>query len=193
MDDDMFKVDRRQIFEGACEVISRKGFGDASVREIAKAAGVSVPSLYQYVTNKEDILYMITDECMREIFSAFRSNMQAAMQADKKMEQAIADYIAYISKNRRYINLVYRETRSLSDENRAKIFELERTMMAEWAAIFDSGVDAGLFRPMNATLVANIFYFSCSVWALRYWAVGDHDEAEVRQALTDILMRGIMT
>lgn len=184
---------RRQIFEGACEVISRKGYGDSTVREIAKASGVSVPSLYQYVSSKEDILFMITEECMRELFAAFKRNMDTSMSPAEKMSQAIADYITYISRNRKYINLVYRETRSLSARYRDRIFDLERSLMGEWEQIFRDGREQGLFQDINPTLVANVAYFSCSVWALRHWAVGDHSEEEMRDALTRMLMQGVLS
>ncbi len=183
---------RRQIFEGACEVIARKGYGDASVREIAKAAGLSIPALYQYVSSKEDILYMITHECMNDLFRTFRDNVRTVMSADRRMETAIAEYVSYISDNRKYINLVYSETRSLGGENREKIFDLERAMLKEWQEIYADGVDSGVFRPLDSMLVANIFYFACSVWALRNWAIGDFEESEVSHTLTEILMRGIL-
>lgn len=184
---------RRQIFEGACEVISRKGYGDSTVREIAKASGVSVPSLYQYVSSKEDILFMITEECMRELFAAFKRNMDTSMSPAEKMSQAIADYITYISRNRKYINLVYRETRSLSARYRDRIFDLERSLMGEWEQIFLDGREQGLFQDINPTLVANVAYFSCSVWALRHWAVGEYSEEEMRDALTRMLMEGVLS
>lgn len=185
------EIRRAQIFKGACEVIAKKGYGNASVREIAKASGLSVPSLYQYVASKEDILFMITEECMREIFDAFDRTVGGALKADEKMEQAIGDYISYISKNRRYINLVYSETRSLPQDYRDRIFDLERKLMREWEVIFQDGVKGGLFRAMDPSLTANIVYFACSVWALRYWAIGEFSEEEVRSTLINLLMHGL--
>ncbi|MGI9275541.1 MAG: TetR/AcrR family transcriptional regulator, partial [Endozoicomonas sp.] len=38
---------RQQIFRGACDVISRKGFGSATMREIAKAADITIPTMYK--------------------------------------------------------------------------------------------------------------------------------------------------
>jgi AcrR family transcriptional regulator len=184
-------IRRRQIVEGACEVISRKGYADASVREIAEAAGVSIPSLYQYVKSKEDILFLITEGCMQRLFDQFRETIGAALTADAKIEKAIADYLAYISDNRRYINLVYRETRSLSPENRERIFEIERALMREWEQIIRSGTRGGEFRKIDPFLTSNILYFACSIWSLRHWAIGDFGEDNIREVLTTIMLDGL--
>ena len=184
-------IRRSQIVEGACEVISRKGYAEASVREIADAAGVSIPSLYQYVKSKEDILFLITEGCMQRLFDEFNETIGAALSADAKIEKAIADYLAYISDNRRYINLVYRETRSLSPENRERIFNIERALMKEWEGIVRNGIRSGAFRRVDPAVASNILYFACSVWALRHWALGDYGEEKVRDVLIDLMLDGL--
>lgn len=184
-------IRRRQIVDGACDVISRKGYAEASVREIAEAAGVSIPSLYQYVKSKEDILFLLTEGCMQRLFNEFQKTIGSAISADAKIEKAIEDYLAYISDNRRYINLVYRETRSLSAENRDRIFDIERALMKEWETIVRAGKQAGAFRDIDPILASNILYFACSVWALRHWAISDFSEQETRAALTALLLDGL--
>ena len=49
---------RRQIIKGALSVFKRKGYHKTTVRDIAKAADISMGSLYDYISSKEDILYL---------------------------------------------------------------------------------------------------------------------------------------
>lgn len=52
----MEKTDLKQrIKEKAVELFSEKGFHGASIREIAKAANCSLPMLYYYYNNKNDL------------------------------------------------------------------------------------------------------------------------------------------
>ena len=44
---------RRQIVEGALRVFTAKGFHASTVREIAEEAGLTMGSLYNYVSSKE--------------------------------------------------------------------------------------------------------------------------------------------
>ena len=46
-----------RIIEASVELIIEKGFKNASLREIAKTAGVSNPTIYNYFPNKEKLLY----------------------------------------------------------------------------------------------------------------------------------------
>ena len=60
----------RQILDGASRVIAAKGFAKATIREIAAAAEMPVPTMYQYLERKEDILYNIYKFFMTDIVTA---------------------------------------------------------------------------------------------------------------------------
>jgi AcrR family transcriptional regulator len=182
---------RAQIFRAACEAIARKGYDKTSVREIAAAAGLPIATLYLYVRNKEDILHMITQGLMEDIFRDFRENLSAEGTAGEKLARAIGSYLGYVDRNRKYINLVYRETRSLSRENREKIFAIERDFARLWQEILEEGVAAGEFEIAEPALTAELVYFLCNVWSIRHWTVGRFDGALVRAELTRFALRGI--
>ena len=50
---------RRKILEAASEVFGEKGYGRATVSEIAGKAGIAEASLYQYFKGKEDVLLSV--------------------------------------------------------------------------------------------------------------------------------------
>ncbi|WP_164658372.1 TetR/AcrR family transcriptional regulator [Tropicibacter sp. Alg240-R139] len=183
---------RLQIFEGACKVIARHGFGNSTMREIAREAGLSVPLMYKYIKDKDDILYLIMTVNMQGMFTFFDSQEFSSGNADENLISAVDTYIDYIGENRKYINLVYSETRSLSAENRMKVFDTERDFMRRWQAIIDDGVDKGVFRPVNTELLSNFIYFLCTVWALRHWSIGHFPVAEVKTALHEFVLTGLM-
>ncbi|MEC8428319.1 MAG: TetR/AcrR family transcriptional regulator, partial [Pseudomonadota bacterium] len=185
------EIRRRKIFDGACEVIGREGYAATTIRKVAKAAGVPISTMYQYIDTKEDLLFMITSSCMEEIFEYMTEELRREGDAVTKMTHAVDAYVKYISKNRRYINLAYRETRALSRANREKIFDIERRFTRLWEEIIISGNKADSFRAEKSRLAANMVYFFCNVWALRYWSVQDYTEDEVRQYLMKFVMGGL--
>jgi AcrR family transcriptional regulator len=174
---------RRQIFLGACRVVAEKSYAATTIRDIAKAAQLPISTMYQYISSKEDILFMITKGCMAELFTDFEQSIRENGSATDKVQHAIDNHVKYISKNRKYINLVYRETKSLSRENRAKIFELERQVVALWERIISEGKKNGDFTIQDPSLAAHFIYFLCNVWALRHWAIGQHSEKEIKNML----------
>jgi AcrR family transcriptional regulator len=52
---------RRQIADAAVRLFVEKGFHKTTTRQIARAADISIGSLYEYFTTKEDILYIVCD------------------------------------------------------------------------------------------------------------------------------------
>ena len=55
-----------RILESAVELMTIKGYKNASLREIAKEAGVSNPTIYNYFPTKEKILYFYIEQKLIE-------------------------------------------------------------------------------------------------------------------------------
>lgn len=182
---------RRQIFDGACDVITRDGYAATTIRKISSAANIPISTMYQYISTKEDILFMITSGCMEEIFNYFQEELVEEGTAEQKLSEAVDAYIKYISKNRKYINLAYSETRALSKENREKIFDIERQFAGLWEEIVRYGNEKNEFSIENTDLAANMIYFFCNVWAIRYWTIEKYSEQEVKDYLLRFILNGL--
>jgi AcrR family transcriptional regulator len=50
------KYRRQQILDAALSVFSKKGYGEATVPDIAREAGVAVGTIYNYYDSKRDLL-----------------------------------------------------------------------------------------------------------------------------------------
>ena len=57
---------RRHLYDTAIELISKQGYEAATLREVAKKAGVSVGLLYRYFPNKRAVVLALYDELSAE-------------------------------------------------------------------------------------------------------------------------------
>lgn len=181
----------RELIEIACDVISQKGFAATSMRDIASAADVPIATMYRHIGSKDELLYTITSTRMQELFDHFEAHLSSGGSPTERLAEAVRVYLAYISENHRYINLVYRETKALSDDARARIYDTERRFMELWQRIIQDGIDDGVFAPLDVELAANLSYFACTVWALRHWSIGDRCESDVGDLLTSMVIGGL--
>ncbi|MCT6816112.1 MAG: TetR/AcrR family transcriptional regulator, partial [Lysinibacillus fusiformis] len=55
-DENLIAIRREQMIQGAIKLFKEKGYHRATTREIAKAAGFSIGTLYEYIRTKEDVL-----------------------------------------------------------------------------------------------------------------------------------------
>ncbi|MEW8985497.1 MAG: TetR/AcrR family transcriptional regulator, partial [Bacillus sp. (in: firmicutes)] len=66
--DEQLVVKRRdQMIKGAVALFKEKGFHRTTTREIAKASGFSIGTLYEYIRTKEDVLYLVCDHIYDEV------------------------------------------------------------------------------------------------------------------------------
>jgi AcrR family transcriptional regulator len=61
---------REQIIDVALEVFGRAGYHGASMNDIAEAAGVTKPVLYQHFDSKRDLYLALIDEVGARLIAA---------------------------------------------------------------------------------------------------------------------------
>jgi uncharacterized protein (TIGR00369 family) len=182
---------KRQIFEGACAVISKKGFAGATIREIAAAAGMPVPTMYQYIERKEDLLYFIYDYFMRDYTDGLERSLTGEATATERLSAAIHETFDSFDRNQAYVKIMFQETGSLSTEGRAKVYALDGHYIELWRALLADAARSSEARVGDPELVANFIYFLCTVWPLRHWTIGRHGREVVARELDAFILRGL--
>ena len=72
----LVKQERRdRILSCAQELISREGFEGLSIRVLAAKAGVSTPTIYNLVGNKEAILHSLGETIVKQLTEAYQSSV----------------------------------------------------------------------------------------------------------------------
>lgn len=66
-DSSLVEERRQRLVETAVGLFIRKGYHQTTTREIAREAGFSVGSLYEYIKTKEDVLYLVCEAIHREM------------------------------------------------------------------------------------------------------------------------------
>lgn len=183
---------RSRIAIAARDVFADKGYAAATMREIAAAAGMHVPTMYQYFRSKEEILELVYDWTIDQAVSGMRSVLAITGPADTRMDDIVSRLHAVNGELRRGTLVMNRETRSLGRAARGRALGRYSEMMQDVAKVITQGQNAGVFRLMDAQLAAVFVDALADVWVLRPFAVGHVDEdtyvaelaAFVRGALT---------
>src|SRR6516164_3113218 len=69
---------RDPLINAAIEVFKEKGFHDATVRDIGRVANMTQGTIYNYVSSKDDILYMVCDRIVAEYNGETRKALELA-------------------------------------------------------------------------------------------------------------------
>ena len=83
---------REQLLQAALETFGQKGFHDASMNDVAEAAGVTKPVLYQHFASKKALYNELVDELGARLE---RTIFEAAAAAEGPRQQVEAGFRAY--------------------------------------------------------------------------------------------------
>jgi len=164
-------VEKRQtqILKAAIELYGKQGYHVTTIREVADRAKVSVGLIYQYVRDKEDVLFL----ALVEVLDSYQREIPRALEglADP-MERFCAAVHAYgrvIDERIEATLLVYRETKSLGLPRREvlKAKEIESNRLI--SDCIEDCIRAGLFDEVDVEMLTYMIVMFCHAWALKSW------------------------
>lgn len=193
-DEGLVQRRRAQIVEAAVELFSRNGFHRTTIMEVAALAGVSSGLIYQYVSDKEDVLLL----ALLSILESYKREIPLALEGlTDPLERFLAAVTAYcriIDKRREATVLAYRSTKSLPPDRRRLIKDQELETNELIAGCLRDGIAQGLFRAVNVDLMVYQLVSFAHNWALKYWRLKEicGFEDYVGQGM-DVYVRALLT
>ncbi|MAZ19837.1 MULTISPECIES: TetR/AcrR family transcriptional regulator [Roseovarius] len=134
-----------RVREAARRLIARHGFAAVSMRKIAAEVGVQAGALYNYIPDKQTLLFEIMQAHMEELLTA-RAELDAPADPVQALEQFTRFHIRFHSNRPDEVFIAYMELRNLTPENFAAIEAMRRTYEDQLTEILVAGVAAGHFR-----------------------------------------------
>ena len=161
---------RRQILSAATDLMQHSGFHAMSMQSVADEARVSVGLIYQYFGNKEDLLRGVVVDILED----FRDEIPRALDLAgedpvDRLRTAFRTCCMVVDAKRAAVNLTYRESKTLTPEGLSQIMALEFETAEPIRAVYRNGVAIGVFRDIDARLVAHNMLLTAHGWALKHW------------------------
>lgn len=98
-----------EILEAARKVFAAKGYAEASVEAIARAAGLAKGTLYLYYPSKKEIYWAALRSGLGELAREIRRRVSAADTIEAKIRAFMHTKIAYFERNRDFFRIYYAE------------------------------------------------------------------------------------
>ncbi|MEU6832102.1 TetR/AcrR family transcriptional regulator [Nocardia beijingensis] len=118
---------RRAVIErAATEVFAEYGYHDASVDEIAKRSGISVPVLYDHFKGKRELHRHLLERHYADLRAIWDIHLDGSAPADQRISQTIDAWFAYVEEHPFAWRMLFRDTTG-QDE----IEKLRREVAAE--------------------------------------------------------------
>jgi AcrR family transcriptional regulator len=195
-------VERRQkLIEAAASVFQTKGYGAASLGDVANVLGTDRASLYYYVSSKEELFHAV-------VFKAAEDNVLKAEairdrddSAVPKLSDIIHELMASYEKHYPYL-FVYIQEKMTSFAPEGEDEE------SEWAAdmrslndrfqvavreVVEQGLAEGVFKSLATPLVISYGIIGMVNWSHRWFRPnGPSSAQEIGDAYAEIVLKGLL-
>ncbi len=161
------KTDKRKTISNACkELFINEHLNDITMSQIALTAGIGKGTIYEYFTNKEDIVFELVAILMEE--SDIRITTKIA-QATSTKEKIKVFFEFFYDEANGELRAIYKEFISISLQNsNAKIIDFQTSChnnYHKWVhEIMQEGVDKGEVIPQSLHLINGLFSFASGMF-----------------------------
>jgi TetR/AcrR family fatty acid metabolism transcriptional regulator len=137
---------KNKIIESALKIFAEKGFQDATISEISKAAGVSDATVYEYFNSKEELLFTIPEEITEEPIRDMAKILPFLRGVECKLRAIVQGYMTLYENNPHYCALVMLQLKTNRNFLKTKSYEKIRSVARVLLNCIQEGIDNGTFK-----------------------------------------------
>ena len=192
-DESLIEKRRDQMIRAAVTLFKEKGFHRATTREIAKEAGFSIGTLYEYIRTKEDVLYLVCDSIYNEVHNRL-SQITLENGTTEDLKTAIRHYYEVIDDMSDEFVVMYQESKSLPKGALEYVLTKELEMVDIFHKIITGCIQAGELELTGAQahLYAHTLVVQGQMWAFRRWALRkEYTIEQFTELQIDLLLNGM--
>lgn len=187
-------VERRQqqISEAALKLFAQKGYHNTTVRDIAGLSNINTGSVYDYIRNKEDILFLVS----QNFFDNLKKEVERALQGLKdplmKLKATIEATLTVIDNFQEYVLITYRESKYFKKQDLMGIFHQEAFFTNIFLEIIEEGNRLGVFHVREPFVVANLLTLMTHCWALKRYNLKEYSLFNFKETLIGLVLDGMI-
>ena len=181
-----------ELLEHAARLFTERGFAGTSLQDIADSMGVSRPTIYTYVRNKDELLAALVHDVLDP---TVRILEEAAARSDLTEEERLAEALRGMAVrnclNGSRFRLLDRNEPHLPPELADQHRTARRRVLALLVGLIEDAVTAGRIRPLPARTVA-LSWLGMTNWIAWWYRPGvDVPAEEVAELMVELALAGV--
>jgi AcrR family transcriptional regulator len=193
---DISQMRRSQLTKAAYKVVSRKGYYNFTIKDIAKESGLSSGLVHYYFKDKQDLLLNVLKEINLNIRSYLNKELVKLENPRDKLIAYIDQAFGLVDKEKEYFYVLIDFWTQVNHNPRMRQANsrLLQSYRDECAAILKEGISAGIFKEMDvaftATAIVSIIQGAIIQYVLDNKAFDyNHYAGKIKDYIISIIMR----
>jgi AcrR family transcriptional regulator len=123
------------ILNAALASFARRGFHQASIREIAHAAHLSLAGLYHYVGGKHELLFLVLDRALDTLLGKVDAALRVARTPEERLLALLHTHLEFGFQHADALRVVNRDWELVSGPHREEVVARRRAYMDRWLGV----------------------------------------------------------
>ena len=179
---------KAKILDVAMQVFSSHGYEGASIRAIAKAAGISIGGVYLYFRNKEELYLNLIKDRIEEQLLLTKEAVVSAGSPEAGLRAFLTLHLQYGMKNKELILINIREHRFAFGRDVKRKFL--RNQIKLLMKILSEGINAKVFRECDTEEASRIIM--ATLRGIVISMVLEGESVITEKGLGDLIIRGLL-
>ncbi|NYT62126.1 TetR/AcrR family transcriptional regulator [Alcaligenaceae bacterium] len=156
-----------RIIDSTLRLTYAKGFHAMSLRDLCADSGFSIGGLYAYIKNKEDLIYLIQSHGFMLARRTILAYTNGITDPRDKLLTAVKAHVYLSELMQPWFYFSFMEVKSLPKKQKQEAIAVELEIESIIYDIIEEGMAAGVFRRLNAHLLASLCKAMMQDWYLK--------------------------
>jgi len=184
--------ERVEILDAAARVFRRRGYGAATVEDVANELGILKGSLYHYIKSKQELLYDVVVGPLREANRAIDQVFEEGGPVEERIRKAIVAHIHVIHDQYPRLSIALLERLELPEEQLGEIRKLHRGYQEKWVGLIREGTESGFLKADLDPGLTTLAILGMLNWATQWYRQdGRATPGEIGAVFASLALDGI--
>lgn len=187
---------QQRILQAAQRLFARQGFEKTTTRQLAQAAGVAEGTIFRHFENKKAILMAVVTQGWVELLTDLLTEL-SEMGSYKAVAQVMRRRLANLNHNGDLLRVCFMEAQFHPDLRDRIQTEVITKMIDVVEAFIQTGIDRGIYRPLNPKIIAQVFLGMFMITGFSQDTLmapnaSPQTRLETAETITDIFLNGVL-
>jgi len=178
----------QEIIAVAARLFKEKGYRATTLEDIAVAVGMLKGSLYYYIRSKEELLYIVVREPVRQAYNKLEEIVNSDAPIKRKIAQAVANHMTLFHQHYPHMAVYLHDYHHLMQKLQKDSIETPKHYQRLWATLLQQGIDAGELRNDLDVKVTGYAILGMCNWVYRWYNPEGKLSAEAIAAIFSTLV-----
>ena len=183
---------RDKVLAAAVQMFAEYGYHAATMRDIARMAGIQAASIYYHYASKQALLVEVMETHMRQLNANLEQIVSKQDTVQQRLYEAISSHIRLHTTYKSEFFIIDTEIRALKGENRGEVLALRDQYEDLFQKLLREGMEQGVLRQTDVKVSSYAIIAMCTEVAQWFRPSGRLSVQQVIEIYNQMVTEGLL-